>query len=235
MTSHASSLRSPRPPRPSSRKPPSVRRFARHGCRSSKTCRCRPRTKSARPAAKPRRSIRRRPGCRCCSASPMSASAAATKRPSRRSPPAPPVRPCRRCRNASPSAPWRSKSRRMSRYPNMPGGPRRRDWTFTVARHLLPRRHRATIIWISRPSCAASRTEICYNSDDEKGPGLISRDLCFWPGERCRHFCQAADIKSLIMYFVVGWQRRNYPVPCRNLVKLWREYGRDRVTIGKKA
>ena len=125
-TSRASRPRSRRHPRPSSRKPPSVRRSARPGCRSSKTCRCRPRPKSARPAAKPRRSIRRRPGCRCCSASPMSASAAATKRPSRRSRPAPPVRRCRRCRrcrNASPSARWRSRSRRMSPSPNMPRRP----------------------------------------------------------------------------------------------------------------
>ncbi len=33
------------------------------------------------------------------------------------------------------------------------------------------RRHRATIIWISRPSCAGRRTEVCYNSDGKKGPG----------------------------------------------------------------
>ena len=184
MTSRASRPRSRRRPRPSSRKPPSVRRFARPGCRSSKTCQCRPRPKSARPAVKPRKSIRRRPGCRCCSASPTSASAAATKRPSRRSRPAPPVRRCRRCRhcpNVSRSARWRSKSRRMSRYLNMQGGLRRRDSTSTVVRHLLQQRHRATIIWISRPSCAASPTEVGYNSDDQKGPGGIRRDLFLWP------------------------------------------------------
>ena len=33
------------------------------------------------------------------------------------------------------------------------------------------RRHRATIILISRPSCAGRPTEVCYNSDDGKGPG----------------------------------------------------------------
>ena len=82
-----------RRPKTSSRKRPNARRSARRGCRNSRTCRCRRKTKSGRPAAKPRRSIRRRPGCRCCSASPMSASAAATKRPSRRSRPAPPVQP----------------------------------------------------------------------------------------------------------------------------------------------
>ena len=33
----------------------------------------------------------------------------------------------------------RSKSRHMSRYQNMQGGPRRRDWTSMAARHLLLR------------------------------------------------------------------------------------------------
>ncbi len=68
---------------------------------------------------RPRRSIRRRPSCRCCSASPMSASAAATKRPSRRSRPAPPVLPWRRCPNASRSAPSPSKWRITTRYRSM--------------------------------------------------------------------------------------------------------------------
>jgi hypothetical protein len=44
---------------------------------------------------------------------------------------------------------------------------------------LLPRRHRATIIWISRRSCGARPADVCYNSDDEKGPGVARRDLCF--------------------------------------------------------
>ena len=141
------------------------------------------------------RSIRRRPGCRCCSASPMSASAAATRRPSRRSRPAPPVRRwrrCRRCRNASRSAPSPSRWRPMSRYRNMPDGPRRKDWTPTDARHLLPQRHRATIISISRPSCAARPTDICYNRDDAKGPGASAGAFCFW-GSECG--LQVPDIK----------------------------------------
>jgi hypothetical protein len=33
----------------------------------------------------------------------------------------------------------------------------------------------------------------------------------------------------------MGWQTGNRPQSPPNLVKLWREYGRDRVTIGKKA
>jgi len=37
------------------------------------------------------------------------------------------------------------------------------------------------------------------------------------------------------MYFVVGWPRQSRLQKRRNLVKLWREYGRDGVTIGKKA
>ncbi len=160
----ASRPRSRRRPRPSSRKRPSARRFARHGCRSSRTCRCPPRTKSARPAARPRRSIRRRPGCRCCSASPMSASAAATKRPSRRSRPAPPVRPCRRCRRCRNASRQRIGGRSRSR-PHEPVSEYARrpaaagTWTSTAARHLLPQRHRATIIWISPPSCGASPTD----------------------------------------------------------------------------
>ena len=48
---------------------------------------------------------------------------------------------------------------------------RRRDWTSMAARRLLHRRHRATTILISRPSCAGRRTEVCYNLDDGKGPG----------------------------------------------------------------
>ena len=116
------------------------RRSARRACRSSRICRCRRRTKSARRAAKPTRSIRRRAGCRCCSGSPMSASAAATKRPSRRSRPAPRSRRCRRMPERKPQRTVRrSRSRRMIRCRSMPGAPRRRVWTSTAARHLLPR------------------------------------------------------------------------------------------------
>ena len=46
---------------------------------------------------------------------------------------------------------------------------------------------------ISPPSCAANPPEVCYNSDDEKGPGCASRDLGFWPAGRCR-ICQASMI-----------------------------------------
>ena len=173
MMSRGSRRMSPRCPRPSFRRPPNARRSAPRGCRNSKICRCRRRTKFGRPAAKSKRSIRKRPGCRCCSASPMSASAVATKRPSRRSRPAPRVRRwrrCRRCRNGSPSAASRSKSRLTSRYPSMLAGRRRRNWTPTAARHLLQQCHRATTILISRPSCAGRPPEICYNHDDEKVP-----------------------------------------------------------------
>ena len=43
----------------------------------------------------------------------------------------------------------------VSEYARRPA--RRRDWMSMAARHLLHRRHRATIIWISRPSCAGRR------------------------------------------------------------------------------
>ena len=76
MTSRASRRRNPRRRRHSFRKRPNAHRFARRGCRNSRICRCRRRTKFARPAATPKASTRRRPACRCCSASPMSGSAA---------------------------------------------------------------------------------------------------------------------------------------------------------------
>jgi hypothetical protein len=63
----------------------------------------------------------------------------------------------------------------------MLAGRRRKVWTFMAGLHLLQQRHRATTILISRPSCAARQPEDCYNSDDGKGPGCISRDLCFFP------------------------------------------------------
>ena len=129
MTSRGSRRRSPRRRRHSFRKRPNAHRFARRGCRNSRICRCRRRTKFARPAATPKASTRRRPACRCCSASPMSGSAAATKTPSRRSPRAPQVRRCRRCRrcrSARASARSRSKSPPTSRYLNMPAGRHRK-------------------------------------------------------------------------------------------------------------
>ena len=85
-------------PKPSSRRRPSVRRSVRPGCPSSRISRCRRKPKSGRPAARPRKSTRRSPSSRCCNASPMLASAAATKKPSRRSRPAPPVLPWGRYR-----------------------------------------------------------------------------------------------------------------------------------------
>ena len=160
----ASSPSSPRRPKPSSRRRPNARRPARRGCRNSRISRCRRRPKSGRPAARPRKSIRRSPSCRCCSGSPMSASAAATKRPSRRSRPAPPGlrwRRCRRCPIASRSVPSPSKWRRIrSRYPSTQNARRRKVWTPMAARHLLHRRHRATTILISRPSSGARPTEV---------------------------------------------------------------------------
>ena len=163
----ASSPSSLRRPKPSSRRRPNVRRPARPGCRNSRICRCRRRPKSGRPAARPRRSIRRSPGCRCCSGSPMSASAAATKRPSRRSRPAPPGlrwRRCRRCPIASRSVPSPSKWRIRIRYRSTQSARRRKVWTSMAARHLLPRRHRATTILISRPSSDARPTEVLLQS-----------------------------------------------------------------------
>ena len=69
-------------PRLSFRSRQNGRPTERSGCRNSRTCRCPRRPRFARPAAKRRkRSIRRRPDCRCCSASPMSASAVATRPP----------------------------------------------------------------------------------------------------------------------------------------------------------
>ena len=76
-----------------------------------------------------------------------------------------------------------------------PAARRRRDWMSMAARRLLQRRHRATIIWISRPSCAARPTEACYNSDDEKGPGWHRRGLCFCQRYACVADRQATDIK----------------------------------------
>ena len=159
------------------------RRSARLGCRRSRNCRCQPRTKSARPGARSTKSIRRRPGCRCCSVWPMSASAAATRRPSRRSRPAPPGRPCRRCRrcrSAGRSAAVPQQIGSTSRYQSTPAGRRLKDWTSTAVRLLLRPRHRATIIWISPPSCAASPTEVCNNSDDlERVPAVQAGTLVF--------------------------------------------------------
>ena len=70
----------------------------------------------------------------------------------------------------------------------VPNGMMMKDWTPTAARHLLLRRHRATIIWISRPSCAGRPTEVCYNSDDANRSRLPRRDLIFGAEKICGRF-----------------------------------------------
>jgi hypothetical protein len=69
----------------------------------------------------------------------------------------------------------------------------------------------------------------------EKGPGWASRDPCFFGCGGQLNIRQVTDIKELIFYVMMGWldQDRSHPRP--NLVNTWREYGRDGVTIGKKA
>ena len=74
----------------------------------------------------------------------------------------------------------RSKSRAVIRYQNTEGGRHRRDWTSMDAPRLLHQCHRATTILISPPSCGGRTTDVCYNSDDQKGPGFPSRGLCLW-------------------------------------------------------
>ena len=73
--------------------------------------------------------------------------------------------------------------------------PRRRDSTSMAARHLLRQRHRATIISISRPSCAGRRTEDCYNSDVARGPGWQQPGPCLLPGRMSALISQATDFK----------------------------------------
>ena len=64
-----------------------------------------------------------------------------------------------------------------------------------AARRLLPRRHRATTILISRPSCGGRRPEDCYNMADEKRSRREAcRDLFF-----CRRACPDCVIKQLIL------------------------------------
>jgi hypothetical protein len=188
--------------------------------------------------AKPTTTIRKGAGCRCCSALPMLALAAVTKRPSRRSRPVPRVRPCHqchRCRSGSPSERSRSRLRPTTRYPSMPAGPLRRDWTPTVARHLLLRRHRATIIWISRPSCAGNQTEVCNNSDDGNRSRPMRPGPLFLAWVGLDPSFQATDFKRLTMYSVIGWPLWDGFQTCRNLVNPWRKCGIDWVTIRKKA
>jgi hypothetical protein len=69
----------------------------------------------------------------------------------------------------------------MNRYRNMPADLHRKDWTFTAARHMLPRRHRATIIWISRRFCGAKPPEVCYRRTTKKVPALAAGTFVFGP------------------------------------------------------
>ena len=91
-------------------------------------------------------------------------------------------------------------NRRVSRYPSMRDVRLPKVWTLMDARHLLRRRHRVTTILISPPSCAVRRPEVCYNSDERKGPGLASRDLHFLSGTSPESTRQAIGFKSLIIF-----------------------------------
>ena len=64
-----------------------------------------------------------------------------------------------------------------------------------AARHLLPRRHRATTILISPPSCGGRPTEVCYNSDDQRRSRPVRPGPLFLRGGVPRRFRQATDIK----------------------------------------
>ena len=85
-------------------------------------------------------------------------------------------------RTGSRSARPATRTRQTIRYLSMLAGPRRKVWTSMAVPRLLPLRHRATIIWISRPFCAARPTEDCYNRNDQKVPARASRDLNFLSG-----------------------------------------------------
>ena len=78
---------------------------------------------------------------------------------------------------------------------SMPAGRRRKVWTSTAARHLLLQRHRATTIWIYRLSCAASPTEVCYNSDDQERVPADRPGPFAFAGRSARRVHQATDIK----------------------------------------
>ena len=75
----------------------------------------------------------------------------------------------------------RSRSPPANRYRSMPAVPRRRVWTSMAARHLLRRRHRATTILISRPSCGGRRPEDCYNKATKKAPAEAAGAFSFGP------------------------------------------------------
>jgi hypothetical protein len=59
--------------------------------------------------------------------------------------------------------------------------------------------------------------------------------LCFPQPGRFKVGFQVTDLKQEIICFEAGSRRENQVRRRRTLVKLWREYGRDRVTISKEA
>jgi len=81
-----------------------------------------------------------------------------------------------------------------NRYRNMARRPDRRGWTLTVARHLLLRRHRATIIWTSRLSCAGRPTEFVTILTTERSR-LSQPGPLFFDFQRPQHPRQATDPK----------------------------------------
>ena len=182
----ASSPSSLRHPKPSSRRRPNARRSARRGCRNSRNCRCRRRPKSGRPAAS---AEEEHPQKTRLSLLQRLANVGLGRRDEETEPPiaarASGPAMTAACPIASRSAPSPSKWRIRSRYRSMQNVRRRKVWTSMAARHLLPRRHRATTILISRPSCAARPTEVLLQfAMSQKGPGCTSRGLflCAVPG-----------------------------------------------------
>jgi len=139
---------SPRCPRPSFRKRPNARRFARQGCRNSKTCRCLRRTKSGQARGEVDEEA---------SAKNPNVAAAAPRQcglgrrdeetePADRGPRLVRRSPMPRCLSASPSARSRNRSRPVTRYRNMPPGPHSRVGRSWPPAPVALRRHRATII-----------------------------------------------------------------------------------------
>ena len=64
----------------------------------------------------------------------------------------------------------------------------RRDSTCTAVRHLWPRRHRATTIWISPLSCGGRPTESCVTIEAIRGPGGSAGALFFCGAIACMQF-----------------------------------------------
>ena len=159
---------------------------ARPGCRSSRSL---PMHRPERnpPGARrggPRASAEER-ACRCCSVSPMSASAGATRRPSRRSPPVPRVRPCRRCRRPRPSrraCRCRSvrlrNSARPSQCPSTRAARRRRDLIRTVGRRRCKPATGRRSSGYPRLPAAPDQLTFCNNRPRRSDiPALRDRDI----------------------------------------------------------